>query len=124
MSQFTDHYTPKAGAAQLTDTLHALQGGLTGLPLSTAHTNIDTWQNLLEQSGIPALQDVVRELGNLQSLLSTENHSLNSAAIGRSLSMLGAQTTQAAASATPETRQDLTRLADMLLKAGGDLEGL
>jgi hypothetical protein len=67
---------------------------------------------------------VVRELGNLQSLLSSENHTLNSVAIGRSLSMLGVQTTQAAATATPETRQDLTRLADMLLKAGGDLEGL
>jgi hypothetical protein len=124
MSQFTDHYTPKAGAAQLTETLHALHSGLTGLPLRTAHTHIDNWQNLLEQSGIPALQDVVRELGNLQSLLSSENHTLNSVAIGRSLSMLGVQTTQAAATASPETRQDLTRLADMLLKAGGDLEGI
>ncbi|WP_303312612.1 hypothetical protein [Hymenobacter sp. BT730] len=124
MIKFTDHYTPEAGAAQLTATLKALQEGLTSLPLSTAHTNIDDWQNLLEQSGIPALQDVVRELGNLQSLLSSGDLNQNTVAIGRSLSMLGAQTTQAAATATPETRSDLTRLADMLLRAGGDLEGL
>lgn len=124
MSQFTDHYTPQAGAAQLSSTLHALQSGLTGLPLSTAHTHIDDWQNLLEQSGVPALQDVVRELGNLQSLLSSENLTESTAAIGRCLSMLGAQTTQAAAAAPADVRPELTRLADLLLRAGGDLEGL
>lgn len=106
---------------QLATTLHALQGGLTGIPLSTAHTTIDRWQETLQQSGEPALQDIDRELGNLQSLLSTKA-GLDGGAIGRSLSMLGAQTSQVAAKAPQEVRASLTQLADWLLRAGGQLE--
>ena len=106
---------------QLTATLHALQGGPTSIPLSTAHTTVDDWQKTLQQSGEPALQDIDRELGNLQSLLSVKT-GLDGAAIGRSLSMLGAQTTQVAAGAPQEVRASLTQLADWLLRTGGQLE--
>lgn len=111
-----------ADAKQLTETLHALQGGLTGIPISTASTTIDQWQEVLQQSGIPALQDIDRELGNLQSLLTAGSGGLDTRAIGRSLSMLGSQTSQVAATAAPELRASLTPLADFLLKAGGKLE--
>ncbi|UYZ61555.1 hypothetical protein [Hymenobacter weizhouensis] len=106
---------------QLTTTLTALQGGLTSIPLSTAHTTIDQWQQTLQQSGEPALQDIDRELGNLQSMLSMKN-GLDGPAIGRSLSMLGAQTSQVAAKAPQDIRPSLTQLADWLLRAGGQLE--
>jgi hypothetical protein len=107
---------------QLDDTLRALQGGLTSIPLSTAETTIDAWQEALQQSGIPALQDIDRELGNLQSMLSVGGKGLDGKAIGRSLSMLGSQTTQVAATAQGDLRSSLTALADFLLRAGGDLE--
>lgn len=106
---------------QLTSTLQALQGGLTGIPLSTAHITIDEWQEVLQQSGEPALQDIDRELGNLQSLLSLKN-GLDGPAIGRSLGMLGAQTSHVAATAPTDVRGPLTQLADWLLRAGGQLE--
>ncbi|SNC68278.1 hypothetical protein SAMN06265337_2238 [Hymenobacter gelipurpurascens] len=111
-----------ADAKQLTETLQALQGGLTSIPISTASTTIDQWQEVLQQSGIPALQDIDRELGNLQSLLTVGASGLDGQAIGRSLSMLGSQTSQVAATAAPELRASLTPLADFLLKAGGKLE--
>ena len=114
--------TNNADAQRLTDTLQSLQGGLTSIPLSSANITIDQWQEVLQQSGIPALQDIDRELGNLQSLLSVGSAGLDAQAIGRSLSMLGSQTSQVAVTAAPELRASLTPLADFLLKAGGKLE--
>ena len=81
----------------LNATVHSLKNGLTGIPVSAAIDNTETWQQQLLQSGEPALQDIGRGIGNLQSLLSSG--SLDGGAIGRSLSMLGAQTNQAAATA-------------------------
>jgi hypothetical protein len=100
-------------------TIHALQNGLTSIPLSAAQDNTETWQQHLLQSGEPALQDVGREIGNLQSLLSSGN--LNPEAIGASLSMLGSQTNQAAATATPDTQAQLRNLGDLLLQLGAKL---
>lgn len=104
----------------LNATIHALQTGLTSIPLSAAQDNTETWQHQLLQSGEPALQDIGRELGNLQSLLSSG--SLNAASIGRSLSMLGAQTTQAATHAEEQLQATLRTLGDQLLEAGRKLE--
>ncbi|SNR67452.1 MULTISPECIES: hypothetical protein [Hymenobacter] len=106
----------------LTTTTHALQNGLTSIPLSTAIENAGTWKQELLQSGEPALQDISRELGNLESLLSMGSAGMDARAIGASLSMLGSQTSQAAASAPSELRASLTALADSLLRAGGQLE--
>ena len=110
------------GAQLLTGTINTLQQGLTGVPISTAITRIDEWYQLLQESGLPGLQDVARELGNLQSLLSLEGKVFDGRSIGRSLSMLGAQTIQVAAKATPAAQADLSTLGDLLIKAGGELE--
>jgi hypothetical protein len=105
----------------LNATIHSLKNGLTGIPVSAAIDNTETWQQQLLQSGEPALQDIGREIGNLQSLLSSGT--LDGAAIGRSLSMLGAQTNQAAATAPADLQTSLRGLGDLLLQAGGKLEG-
>lgn len=105
----------------LNATVHSLKNGLTGIPVSAAIDNTETWQQQLLQSGEPALQDIGREIGNLQSLLSSG--SLDGGAIGRSLSMLGAQTNQAAATAPADLQSGLRDLGDLLLQAGGKLEG-
>ena len=51
-------------------TVSALRNGLTSLPLGSAMDNTETWQQQFLQSGQPGLQDIAREIGNLQSLLS------------------------------------------------------
>lgn len=106
----------------LNATNHSLSNGLTGIPLTAAMDNTETWQQHLLQSGEPALQDIGRELGNLQSLLSAGDAGLNAQAIGRSLSMLGAQTAEIVRTAPDEVRSGLSGLSDTLLKAGGQLE--
>lgn len=106
----------------LNATTHSLSNGLTGIPLSAAMDNTETWQQHLLQSGEPRLQDIGREMGNLQSLLSEGDMSLNAPAIGRSLSMLASQTAEVANTAPAEIRASLTDLSDLLLRAGGQLE--
>ena len=101
-------------------TIHALQTGLTSIPLSAALDNNETWKQHLLQSGEPALQDVGREVDKLQSLLSSG--SLDPASIGSSLSMLGSQTTQAAQHADPDFQAPLRTLGDLLLQLGAKLE--
>ena len=100
-------------------TVSALRNGLTSLPLGSAMDNTETWQQQLLQSGQPGLQDVARELGNLQSLLSSGVFSATT--IGNSLSMLGNQTSEASAHAPADLKKPLTELADLLRRHGGDL---
>ncbi|MBC6612720.1 hypothetical protein H8B15_17490 [Hymenobacter sp. BT507] len=106
----------------LTHTIQALLQGPTGMPISTALTHIDQWYQLLIDSGIPAFQDIARELGNLQSLISAELDLFDGKSIGSSLSMLGAQTIQAADKVEDALKADLSKLGDLLIKFGGDLE--
>ncbi|OGX82765.1 hypothetical protein [Hymenobacter coccineus] len=100
-------------------TVSALKNGLTSLPLGSAMDNTETWQQQFLQSGQPGLQDIAREIGNLQSLLSSG--ALDGAALAASLSMLGDQTGEAAAQAPDELKKPLTELADLLRRHGGDL---
>ena len=106
----------------LNATTQALSNGITGLPISTAMDTTEDWQQQLLQSGEPGLQDIGRELGNLQSLLTVGSAGLDGQAIGRSLSMLGAQTAEAARNAPEDMRAGLQTLSDTLLKAGSKLE--
>jgi len=92
------------------------------MPVSMALTHIDKWYQLLIDSGIPAFQDIARELGNLQSLISAELDIFDGKSIGSSLSMLGAQTIQAADNVDETLKADLSKLGDLLIKFGGDLE--
>ncbi|MBU6123093.1 hypothetical protein [Hymenobacter siberiensis] len=100
-------------------TVSALRNGLTSLPLGSAMDNTETWQQQFLQSGEPGLQDIAREIGKLQSLLSSGV--LSSTAIGTSLSMLGDQTGEISASAPADLKKPLTELADLLRRHGGDL---
>ena len=100
-------------------TVSALRNGLTSLPLGSAMDNTETWQQQFLQSGLPGLQDIARELGNLQSILSSGT--LSATAIGNSLSMLGDQTGEASAQAPDDLKKPLTELADLLRRHGGDL---
>jgi hypothetical protein len=100
-------------------TLSGLQNGLTSLPLGSAMDNTETWQQQFLQSGDAEFQDIARELGNLQSLLSSG--SLSPTAIGNSLSMLGDQTSQASHHAPAELKADLLKLADTLRRHGSEL---
>ena len=100
-------------------TISALKNGLTSLPLGSAMDNTETWQQQFLQSGQPGLQDIAREIGNLQSLLTSG--ALSALAIGNSLSMLGDQTSQASAQAPDDLKKPLVELADLLRRHGSDL---
>ena len=100
-------------------TLSGLQNGLTSLPLGSAMDNTETWQQQFLQSGLPGLQDIAREIGNLQSLLTSG--ALSALAIGNSLTMLGDQTSQVSKQAADDLKKPLQELADLLRKHGGDL---
>ena len=100
-------------------TVSALKNGLTSLPLGSAMDNTETWQQQFLQSGQPGLQDIAREIGNLQSLLT--GGALSARAIGTSLTMLGDQTSQVSAQAPAEAKKPLVELADLLRRHGHDL---
>ena len=100
-------------------TVSALKNGLTSLPMGSAMDNTETWQQQFLQSGESGLQDIAREIGNLQSLLTSG--ALSARAIGNSLTILGNQTSQACATAAPELKKPLLELADLLRRHGGDL---
>lgn len=104
---------------QLNATISALKNGLTSLPLGSAIDNAETWQQLFLQSGEPGLQDIGREIGNLQSQLTSGV--LSAKGIGDSLTMLGNQTSQVSAQAPAELKKPLTELADLLRRHGSDL---
>ena len=100
-------------------TVSALKNGLTSLPLGSAMDNAETWQQQFLQSGQPGLQDIAREIGNLQSLLT--DGALSATAIGNSLSILGDQTSAASIQAPDEIKKPLVELADLLRRHGSDL---
>lgn len=100
-------------------TISALKNGLTSLPLGSAMDNAETWQQQFLRSGEPGLQDIAREIGNLQSLLTSGV--LAARAVGNSLTMLGNQTSAASADAPAEIKKPLVELADLLRRHGSDL---
>ena len=100
-------------------TVSALKNGLTSLPLGSAMDNTETWQQQFLHSGKPELQDMAREMGNLQSLLTSGT--LAPAALGQCLAILGEQTGQAAAGAPAELKKPLTELADALRRHATEL---
>lgn len=104
----------------LAATVHALQSGLTSLPLTQVMDNTETWQQQFLQSGIPELQDIAREIGNLQSLLTSQP--MDGPSIGRSLGMLGAQVSGILPHAPEERKLGLSQLSTLLLRLGGELE--
>ena len=104
----------------LNATISALKNGLTSLPLGSAMDNTELWQQQFLQSGQPELQGIAREIGNLQSMLTSGT--LSAGAIGRSLGMLGDQTSQVSKNAPDDLKKSLTELADLLRRHAGDLQ--
>jgi len=117
LHQFT--FPPIMSFDHLHATVSALKNGLTSLPLGSAMDNTETWQQQFLQSGEPGMQDIAREIGNLQSLLTSGV--LSPTAIGNSLTVLGNQTSQASMQATAEAKKPLQELADLLRRHGSDL---
>jgi hypothetical protein len=113
--------TDSTGVDRLNETVQALQNGLTALPLSAAMDNTEAWQQEFLQSGIPGLQDIAREIGTLQSLLTAGK--LNGEAISDSLSLLGTQTNQFAFQAPEDQKAALRSLGDLLLRLSTDMRG-
>lgn len=98
------------------ETISALEGGLTNIPLDAALANIEGWQGTLEGSGDPELQELGGLLGDLALELQAET--LNPAEIGNLLSSLGEGTSTAAESAGDN---GLARLGTLLSDAGDSL---
>ncbi|RTQ50820.1 hypothetical protein EJV47_09370 [Hymenobacter gummosus] len=104
----------------LADTIHALQSGLTSLPLSQVMDTTEAWQQQFLQSGIPELQNIAREIGNFQSLLTSQP--MDGPSIGRSLGMMGAQISDLLPHAPEDRKLGLSQLSTLLLRLGGELE--
>ncbi|MCB2409676.1 hypothetical protein [Hymenobacter lucidus] len=104
----------------LATTIEALKKGLTNIPISAAMDNTEAWQQEFLRSGTPELQDIAREIGTLQSLLTAPK--LNGPALGRTLSLLGSQTTQFAFQAPAEQQGDIRSIGDLLLRLGSELQ--
>lgn len=104
-----------AQAADLDNTLSALQGGLTSLPPEAAVANIESWQQQLKD----AAPEVASTLGELKSALTGGGASGSS--VGQLLAKLGSQASSAGASAGGDAGKKLQQLGETLTKAGGSL---
>jgi len=70
-------------------TISALRGGVENLTIERALSEIDGWEQKLEESGDPQLAPIAENLRQLRALLTAD--SLDGAAIGILLSVLGEQ---------------------------------
>ena len=93
---------------QLSQTLQALKGGLTGVPASAAVANVKGWQETL--GGVPAASTLVSHLKSLQAKL--EGGDLAGAAA--LLPGLGSETEKLAHSAPEADHDGLHQLATAL----------
>ncbi|WP_382311820.1 hypothetical protein [Hymenobacter bucti] len=82
-----------------------------------AGDNISSWTDLLQDS--PQLTNVSTELENLQDILSSGD--IDGSEVASSLRKLGQLTTEAAASATPDTQDKLMQLGQTLSSAATQL---
>ena len=114
MTQGTSGQSP-----DLNTTIGALKSGVTNIPPQAAVTNIDGWIAQLQASNNPELEQIADNLQQLRDMLSSGN--LDGQVIGQLLTMLGGQTTSAAASADPGVQGQLQELGRLLSQAGGQL---
>lgn len=106
--------------AQVTveETLSALEGGITDLPLNMAISNIEAWQQRLSEAG---LTEIESGLADLKDAL--QQQPIDGERVGELLSQLGDQTTQAAAQAEAGASEQLGQLGNVLTTAGEQLTG-
>ena len=107
--------------ADLGATIQALQGDITTMDPAAAVDNINAWQAELEASGDEALQGIATDLGELKNQLAQMPP--NGSEVGQTLTRLGEQTTQAAASAEAGVAEQLNQLGSLLSDAGAQLSG-
>ena len=112
---------PMVGEADLSSTIQALQGDVTAMNPETAISNIESWEEQLEASGDETLQSIASGLGDLRNQLAQEP--VDGAVVGETLSRLGQQTTQAAATAEVGVQEQLQQLGSLLSDAGARLTG-
>ena len=105
--------TTQSASGLLDSTITALSGGLAGAA-GAAGDNISSWLDLLQDN--PQLTNITTELENLQDALSG-----GGSEVGSSLRKLGQLTTEAAASATPDTQDKLMQLGQTLSSAAAQL---
>ena len=106
----------QSDAPTVDETISALQGGLTSVPIDAAVANIEGWQSQLEGSDDPIVQGIVTSLGELSTALQADT--VNSTEVGNLLTSLGADTISAAEDAGDG---QLTNLGNLLLEAGTSL---
>ena len=102
--------------SQLDATLNALQGGLSSAA-GAAGPNIQGWIQTLQ--GNQQLSGISSELKKLETAISSGD----SSTIASSLSTLGQHTTQAASSATADSKDKLMKLGQALSSAASQLKG-
>ena len=98
------------------DTISALEGGVTNLPLDAALANIEGWQTTLSGSDDTAVQALGAQLGELATALQAET--INAAGVSGLLTSLGEGTVAAAGGDA-----QLESLGNLLTQAGGSLMG-
>ena len=102
--------------SQLDATLNALQGGLASAA-GAAGSNIQGWIKTLH--GNAQLSGISSELQKLETAISSGDGKT----IASSLSTLGEHTTQAASSATADSKDKLMKLGQALSSAASQLKG-
>jgi hypothetical protein len=105
-------------APTLEETIAALEGGITNIPLDAAIANIEGWEEQLSGSEDPAVQSIADQLGQLREALSAEM--IDGAEVGALLTSLGVET----AAVGQEVGEDqLVELGNLLSEAGAMLTG-
>lgn len=106
----------QSGTPTVDETIAALSGELTEIPLETALANIEGWQATLAASDDTTLQNLGAQLGELASALQAET--IDGQEVSRLLVSLGEGTSAAAAGDS-----QLASLGALLTQAGGSLMG-
>lgn len=101
-------------APTVEETISALEGGVTNLPLDAALANIEGWQGTLEASDDATVQALGAQLGELATALQAET--IDPQAVGDLLTSLGGGTLDVAGGDA-----QLENLGNLLTQAGGSL---
>lgn len=105
-------------APTVEETIAALEGGLTSIPLEAAIANIEGWEEQLSGSDDAAVQSIADQLGQLREALSADE--IDGAEVGGLLTSLGTETAAAGEGAGDD---QLVQLGDLLAQAGASLTG-
>ncbi len=109
------------GEVTVDETISALQGDITSLAPNMAISNIEGWQQRLQNADFDGASEIESGLGDLMDAL--QQQPIDGQRVGELLSQLGNQTTQAAAQAEAGASEQLNQLGNILTTAGQQLTG-